>query len=280
MTAPTVSVRLVYAHTTTRNGRLHYCSQRDSGALNPICGANPIRGRAVAQYDAPPVDVALCDDCRDLGVAATHGLAEVRLEALETRPDARTADEGLTESIRQHGILVPIIVTPDMTVIAGARRVHAARAAGLDTIPAIVRTLDPGETLIASLVENLHRADLNPIEQAHAYQEALTVLDCSKAELGRRLGISREQISNTIRLLTLSAEDQACIAAGELTASDGRARLAKTTRPPRLGDLSAILTAHFGTRVLATAKTITITIPDGDPTTLLEQLGIRQEDAA
>ena len=128
----------------------------------------------------------------------------------------------LVHSIREVGLLQPIIVRPrnanSYELIMGERRLRATKAAGLDTIPAIVRDTADQDMLRDALLENLHRAQLNPLEEAAAYQQLLDDFGCTHEELADRIGRSRPQISNTLRLLKLTPAVQRRVAAGVLSA--------------------------------------------------------------
>lgn len=135
----------------------------------------------------------------------------------------------LVHSLREIGLLQPIVVRPsgdDYELIMGERRWRAAQEAGLETIPAIVRDTDDSDMLRDALLENLHRSNLNPLEEASAYQQLLEDFDCTHDELAHRIGRSRPQISNTLRLLKLGPEVQRRVAAGVLSAGHARALLA------------------------------------------------------
>ncbi|GAA4712634.1 chromosome partitioning protein, ParB family [Promicromonospora umidemergens] len=144
-------------------------------------------------------------------------------------------DEGdldeLVESIKEIGVLQPIVVRPDKEhpgeyeLIMGERRWRATQAAELETIPAIVRDTDDGDMLRDALLENLHRSDLNPLEEAAAYRQLLDDFGCTHEELANRLARSRPQISNTLRLLRLPPLVQRRVAAGVLSAGHARALL-------------------------------------------------------
>ncbi|WP_408631079.1 ParB/RepB/Spo0J family partition protein [Microbacterium halophytorum] len=139
----------------------------------------------------------------------------------------------LVHSVREFGLLQPVVVRerPDgeFELIMGERRTRAAREAGLEAIPAIVRETTDDELLRDALLENLHRADLNPLEEASAYQQLLEDFGTTQEELARRLGRSRPQISNTIRLLRLPLSVQQRVAAGVLSAGHARAVLSLGT---------------------------------------------------
>ena len=138
--------------------------------------------------------------------------------------------EELTESVREVGLLQPIVVRPledgAYELVMGERRWRAAQRAGLDNIPAIVRRTEQHDLLRDALLENLHRAQLNPLEEAAAYQQMLEDFGCTQDELALRIKRSRPQISNTIRLLKLPPTVQRRVAAGVLSAGHARALLA------------------------------------------------------
>ena len=143
--------------------------------------------------------------------------------------------EELIHSVREIGVLQPIVVRPSREngaekyeLVMGERRWRATQAAGLSTIPAIVRETEDGDLLRDALLENLHRSQLNPIEEAAAYQQLMEEFDTTQEQLAKRIGRSRPQISNTIRLLKLPALVQRRVAAGILSAGHARALLALT----------------------------------------------------
>ncbi len=135
----------------------------------------------------------------------------------------------LVHSIEEIGLLQPIVVrkvaADSYELVMGERRWRATQKAGLDVIPAIVRETDNTDMLRDALLENLHRSQLNPLEEAAAYQQLLSDFECTHDELAQRIGRSRPQISNTIRLLKLSPSVQRRVAAGVLSAGHARALL-------------------------------------------------------
>jgi ParB family chromosome partitioning protein len=136
----------------------------------------------------------------------------------------------LVHSIREVGLLQPVVVrrsgSASYELVMGERRWRAAQEAGLEHIPAIVRQTDDADMLRDALLENLHRSQLNPLEEAAAYQQLLEDFSCTHEELASRIGRSRPQISNTIRLLKLSPAVQRRVAAGVLSAGHARSLLA------------------------------------------------------
>lgn len=135
----------------------------------------------------------------------------------------------LTASLSELGLLQPIVVRPrgegGYELVMGERRLRAATAAGWDQIPAIIRRTEDADMLRDALLENLHRAELNPLEEAAAYQQLLSDFECTQDELATRIKRSRPHISNTIRLLRLAPGVQRRVAAGVLTAGHARALL-------------------------------------------------------
>lgn len=137
--------------------------------------------------------------------------------------------ESLAASIDQVGVLQPVIVRPAgdgmYELVAGERRWRAAQQAGLETIPAIVRTVEDVASLEQALVENLHRQDLNPLEEAAAYQQLLEDFGLTQESLAERVGRSRSAVANMLRLLHLSPEIQQYLIEGSLSAGHARALL-------------------------------------------------------
>jgi ParB family transcriptional regulator, chromosome partitioning protein len=136
----------------------------------------------------------------------------------------------LTDSVRELGVLQPILVrqvgTAEYELIAGERRWRAARRAGLASIPAVVRTVDDRRSLEEALVENLHRQDLNPLEEAAAYQQLVDEHGLTQDEVAQRVGKSRPAVANAIRLFQLPGAVQRLVARGDLSAGHARALLA------------------------------------------------------
>jgi ParB family chromosome partitioning protein len=170
-----------------------------------------------------------------VSVPGAH-FAEVPVASVSPNPrQPRTVfdEESMAElvhSIREIGLLQPIVVRPTgpgtYELVMGERRLRAAREAGLDRIPAIVRDTADDDLLRDALLENLHRSQLNALEEAAAYDQLLKDFGCTHEELAQRIGRSRPQISNTLRLLRLPPSVQRRVAAGVLSAGHARALLA------------------------------------------------------
>lgn len=139
------------------------------------------------------------------------------------------AFEELVHSVKEFGVLQPIVVRPTQggfELIMGERRLRASKAAGLSEIPAVVRETADENMLRDALLENIHRANLNPLEEASAYKQMLEDFGSTQEELADKLGRSRPQITNTLRLLRLPLEIQSKVASGVLSAGHARALLA------------------------------------------------------
>jgi ParB family chromosome partitioning protein len=168
--------------------------------------------------------------------AERTGAAELPIGAISPNPyqprshmDRQHLEE-LTASIRTHGIVQPLIVTPAGTdnafhLIAGERRWRAAQRAGLKTVPAIVKDASPQAMLELALVENIVRADLNPLEEAEAFKQLIEEFGISQAELAGRVGRSRVAVSNTLRLLNAPEAVKDALLRGHITEGHARALL-------------------------------------------------------
>ncbi|KUG52476.1 chromosome partitioning protein ParB [Serinicoccus chungangensis] len=208
----------------------------DAGSAGSTGNEHPRRTgqpEAVTEADAP-----------DDGLAPVPGasFAEIDLDQIRANPRQPRSvfDEDdlaeLVSSIRELGVLQPVVVRPTdpaevaageppYELVMGERRLRASRSADQSTIPAIVRATEDEHMLRDALLENLHRAQLNPLEEAAAYQQLLEDFGCTHDELAGRIGRSRPQISNTIRLLRLPPMVQRRVASGVLSAGHARALL-------------------------------------------------------
>lgn len=172
---------------------------------------------------------------------ARGSLLELPLDAIVANPNQpRHAfdEEGIAElatSIGELGILQPLLVRDTgggtYELIAGERRLRAAHAAGLSTVPAIAVDTDERGSLERAIVENIHRADLNPIEEAAAYRQLIAEAGLTQEQLGDRLGKNRVTIANALRLLDLPTELQRLLVEGKLTSGHGRALLRLSGNP-------------------------------------------------
>ncbi|MFJ3702574.1 MULTISPECIES: ParB/RepB/Spo0J family partition protein [Streptomyces] len=213
-----------------------------AGAAGPTMTAE--RGVAVAKLTALPSGPLVPEPSSPVGergpaaeqneVAGAY-FAEVPLTSISPNPKQprEVFDEDalaeLVTSIKEVGLLQPVIVRQvdddRYELIMGERRWRACGEAGLERIPAIVRATDDEKLLLDALLENLHRAQLNPLEEAAAYDQLLKDFKCTHDQLADRIGRSRPQVSNTLRLLRLSPPVQRRVAAGVLSAGHARALL-------------------------------------------------------
>lgn len=167
------------------------------------------------------------------------GLTELAVGDIDPNPHQPRShfDEetlaSLSASVRELGVLQPILVRPvgeRYELIAGERRWRAARRAGLARIPAVVRTIDDSTSLEQAVVENLHRQDLNPLEEAGAYQQLIEDFGLTQDDVARRVGRSRSAVANILRLFQLPPSVQRMVRDGQLSAGHGRALLGSPDR--------------------------------------------------
>ncbi|MCS3844505.1 ParB/RepB/Spo0J family partition protein [Microbacterium sp. AK031] len=204
-------------------------AERPVDVFFPGASLRPAADMTITIPDESPVDVP--------DLAAVPGIHLVHIHPNQIVPNPRQPrthfDEDdlaeLVHSVREFGVLQPVIVRKNTEgqyeLIMGERRTRAAREAGLEEIPAIVRETADENLLRDALLENLHRSELNPLEEASAYQQLLEDFGITQEELATRIGRSRPQISNTIRLLRLPVPVQQRVAAGVLSAGHARALL-------------------------------------------------------
>ena len=166
---------------------------------------------------------------RALTITGSIEIPLARIRENPRQPRLRMDDAalaGLAESIRQHGVIQPILVTETIdgyTLVAGERRVRASRMAGLERIPAIVRQLADRQQLELALVENLQREDLDPMEAARAYRQLMDEFSFTQEDLAIRVGRARSTVANTLRLLDLHPAVQDAVAASLITEGHARA---------------------------------------------------------
>ncbi len=217
-------------------------------------------------------------EAQESGLQEVHGaeFAEVPVEAIRPNPrqprsvfDEQDMAE-LVHSIREVGLLQPIVVhkvgetdgKPAFELIMGERRWRATQKAGLGTIGAIVRETSDDDLLRDALLENLHRSQLNPLEEAAAYQQLLDDFGCTQEELADRIGRSRPQVTNTLRLMKLPPAVQRRVAAGVLSAGHARALL--TVSNPEVQDRLAGRVVAEGISVRALEEIVKFGDTDGD----------------
>jgi ParB family chromosome partitioning protein len=159
---------------------------------------------------------------------------------------------GLAASIREHGLIQPLIVRKDdnegFTLIAGERRWRAAQMAGLTELPVVVKEASSQEMLELALIENIQRADLNPIEEANAFQQLIDDFNLTQEEVAGRVGKSRPTVANTLRLLNLPTNIQAAVMAGKISGAHGRALLPLGTNEAQTAVMNSIISKDLSVR--------------------------------
>jgi len=230
----------------------------DGGPRMGDAAADVVLGGAVATIEPPVGDAGAV--YREIDPAAIEPNPRQPRQVFDEE-----AHSELIHSIREFGLMQPIVVrevAPDAGVaryqiVMGERRWRAAQEAGLSTIPAIVRETADDNLLRDALLENIHRVQLNPLEEAAAYQQLLDEFGVTHDELAARIGRSRPLISNTIRLLRLPIAVQRRVAAGVLSAGHARALLALEGGPEAQEQLAARIVAE-GLSVRATEEAVTL----------------------
>ncbi|MCT1690053.1 ParB/RepB/Spo0J family partition protein [Brevibacterium sp. p3-SID960] len=229
------------------------------------------RARSASQKSVPESTTSVHHDVsRETDLQEVPGTAFglIPLEQISPNPrqprqvfDEDALDE-LVHSIREVGVLQPVVVRlvdekkPAYELIMGERRFRASELAGVSTIPAIIRAVEDTDLLRDALLENLHRSDLNPLEEAAAYEQLLNDFQCTQEELSERIGRSRPQISNTLRLLRLPPLVQRRVAAGVI--SQGHARAILGVEDPANMEVLAQRIVAEGLSVRATEEAVVL----------------------
>jgi ParB family transcriptional regulator, chromosome partitioning protein len=202
-------------------------------------------GRGLASL-IPAVDPSVSSAPREIP------LSEVRSNP--TQPREAFGEESLRSlvaSVAEHGVLQPVLVMradDGYVLIAGERRVRAARAAGLETIPAVVRTANEQERLELALVENIQRSDLNAMEEARAFRRLMEEFGLTQEQVGRQVSRSRPAIANSVRLLDLAPEVQRAIEDDTISAGHGRALAGVADRSVQLSLLAVVIARSLSVR--------------------------------
>ncbi|MBD3251736.1 ParB/RepB/Spo0J family partition protein [Candidatus Uhrbacteria bacterium] len=219
--------------------------QREESAENDI-------NAAVTPAVLPPQSTT------DMDQAPQGTYRQVAVGNIEINPQQprrhfdHAAMEDLVSSIQEHGVVEPLIVTElpqgQYELIAGERRLRASKIAGLDTVPAVVRTASEQDKLEIALIENIQRHDLNPIEEAIAYKRLMDEFGMTQDEVGKRVGKSRPQVANLVRLLQLPEEIQQALMDRKISASNARTLLSLSTDEERMHLLNAMIAGNFTVR--------------------------------
>ncbi|MEU5551563.1 MULTISPECIES: ParB/RepB/Spo0J family partition protein [unclassified Micromonospora] len=240
------------------------------GAIaNGVVGAPEVSAPPVPEK--APLPVVAPDPVPVLSPVPGARFAEISVDSIVPNPKQprqvfdEEALEELKTSIQEVGFLQPIVVRQlddeKFELVMGERRWRAAQAVGRENIPAIVRDTRDDAMLRDALLENIHRANLNPLEEAAAYQQLLEEFGATHEELARRIGRSRPQISNTIRLLNLPAQVQRRVAAGVLSAGHARALL--SLEDAETQEKLALRIVAEGLSVRATEEIVALTLSEG-----------------
>lgn len=191
---------------------------------------------------------------------AAPGLLEVEVDKIGPNPrqprqsDDLQALQELAESLRQHGMLQPLLVTAASggeaayQLVAGQRRWEAAKRAGLKKVPVMVLEATPQESLLLALVENLQRADLAPLEEAAAYRRLMEEFGLTQEEVAAQVGKSRPAVANALRLFNLPPQAQEALAAGKITAGHARALISLPSGPAQLAALRQVMAQGLSVR--------------------------------
>ena len=248
-------------------GALIPSTPEDEGASTPASPADLTPPSFESTTDETPTSDAT-------SLAVVEGARFSELDVGSIVPNARQPREvfdedqmaELVHSIGEIGLLQPVVVRPTgadgYELIMGERRWRATKEAGLATIPAIVRETSDQDMLRDALLENLHRSELNPLEEAAAYQQLLDDFGCTQEQLAQRIGRSRPQISNTLRLLKLTPAVQRRVAAGVLSA--GHARTLVTVENAEVQDRLAQRAVAEGMSVRGLEEIVSVGTGDED----------------
>jgi ParB family chromosome partitioning protein len=218
--------------------------------------------KQIIPMSPPPVRPAeVAQESEDPSVPALETIESVRripIELIEPNPHQprehfdHAALEDLVTSIKEHGIIQPLVVSslPNgrYELIAGERRLRASKIAELPDVPAIIRSVNEQEKLELALIENVQRQNLNAIEEARAYVRLRDEFNLTQDEIGERVGKSRPQVGNIIRLLQLEPEIQSALAQEKISSSNARTLLSLSTREERLALLERMLQGNFTVR--------------------------------
>ncbi len=196
---------------------------------------------------------------RNSGAETGERVQEIQINLIQPNPHQPREDfnreklEDLINSIKQHGIIQPLIVLKHeqgYQLIAGERRYRSAKILGLKTVPAIVRSASEQEKLELAIVENIQRQNLNPIERAYGYQRLLEEFNLTQEQVAKRMGQHRAVVANSLRLLTLPPEIQKALKEGDITEGHAKVLLSITSEPERLRVCKEIIKDKLSVRAV------------------------------
>lgn len=230
---------------------------RGLGALIPQKAPGSMPGPVVSDVSDVRVP-APSSEATDFRLPPTVSVMEIPVGLVDPNPHQprthfdHTQLEDLINSIREHGVLQPIVVTKKddgrYELIAGERRLRASKIADRATVPAIVRTASEQQKLELALIENIQRQELNPLEEAGSYVRLQTEFNLTQDDVAKRVGKSRSQVANTIRLLQLPQEAKDALASGRISQSNARTLLAVPNESERMSLFHQMLEGDFTVR--------------------------------
>lgn len=204
------------------------------------------------------LDTLFENKSEDINKEQKSGIVNLKINSVEPNKNQprKTFDadkiDALAESIREHGLIQPIIVTEDKKgiykIVAGERRWRAAKKAGLKEIPSVIREYSGEEVAEIALIENLQREDLNPIEEALGYRLLLEDFNLTQELISQRIGKSRSAIANSLRLLTLDDQIKKLLISGEISSGHARAILSLESSEMRLALVKRIIEDNLNVR--------------------------------
>jgi len=222
----------------------------------------------------------------DPATAPSGGVSEISVAEIQANPEQpRTAFshqgmEELAESIREHGILQPLALTPleggGYEVIAGERRLRAAKLAGLKHVPAMIRPAEGVDKLVLGLIENIQREDLNPIEEARAFRRLTDEFGLTQEEVSKQVGKARSTVANSMRLLDLPDEMLDAVATGAVSSGNARQLLAISDPKARLKMFRKMLSSKMTVRDAEASVQKTSTRTKKDPELLAIEEDLRE----
>ncbi len=222
--------------------------------MNTPASLKPAQPIVEDQSAAPPKPV----EHQPMGEMHGQRILEIPIQDIERNPHQPRVyfDHGqledLISSIKEHGVIQPLVVTPlgneRYRLIAGERRLRASTIAGLATVPAVVRDANEQQQLELAIIENVQRQDLNPIEEARAYMRLMDEFGLTQDDVSQKVGKSRPQVANIVRLLQLPEPIQQALAERRISASNGRTLLSLPTDDERMKMFEAMVAGNFTVR--------------------------------
>lgn len=215
-------------------------------------------GALIPQRPAPVEATTASHDVSPSSTSPEYAVQQIPVEQIDPNPHQPRTHfdhgdlEDLVSSIKEHGILQPLVVTQKhdgrYELIVGERRLRASKIAGFVTVPALVRSATEQQKMELAIIENVQRADLNPIEEAHAYLRLQDEFGMTQDQVGERVGKSRPQVGNIIRLLQLPEEIQRAISEKRISSSNARTLLSLPSDEERMQMFRAMLEGNFTVR--------------------------------